>query len=388
MPVVVETEAAIRVLAEAGCIDAIGDDVGWRSALQIRLDNGPSFVALADSATIMATPTSPHVSFSSEMQFVDNRYIAVIEFSEPVNFYRVLAQCHTFVRLCEFSYGLEISLKKLQLHRPDVDRMQGGQEHKFTDFIEIEIFDLDFGTRRKTVDVWASHRLGDWRDAFVAPAHDRAEFETVVSNWFNSDGDRSVARARLLDGFRHGSAFTNERLIGACAAFELLPQNARPTQNAPKDVLLLADHLKAKINETDIPEDWKNRLKQSVGMAKTIKTRDIIEHRILKIRSRIPEFLPNCETGVIHAVKLRNRLIHGTPTKLSEEDNQQFLPFFTELLELIFVFSDLIECGYREGNSEKRMLPQGNPLGAALISYNSHMKSLNEAIEKLSNNKP
>jgi hypothetical protein len=377
---IIESQAAIEKLAAAGLVDLENDKTGWKSEVQVRLDKGNSFEAAIENGSVVGSPVHPNLSFSTARRLIDNRYLVGIEFSEPTDFYDALSKCTALVRLCEFSYGIEILLERLQLTLPDVMRIIHREEHEYPNYVEVYFFDLGFGTRRTSMDAWRFGRLGDWRDALVAPARNKLEFEAVVANWFATELERSQARARLLDGYRNGSSFPSDRLIGACAAFELLPDVSKPVQNLPDNVKELAEGLKQMVENADVDTDWKNRFKQQLGLVKGTRTKDIIQHRLNQIRLSDPDFLPDCELVLIHAVKLRNRLIHGSSTKLAEAENNQFQPFFTSVLEVIFVFSELMDCGYDLKKWRQPMFPQGNPLAVTIWDFDLQIKSLKIAL--------
>lgn len=377
---IIESQAAIEKLATAGLIDLEDDKTGWKSEVQVKLDKGNSFEAAIENGSVVGSPAFPNLSFSTARRLIDNRYLVGIEFSEPTDFYDALGKCTAMVRLCEFSYGIEIVLERLQLTRPDVTRVIEGKEREYPNYVEVNFFDLGFGTRRISKDDWRFGRLGDWRDALVAPARNRSEFELVVTNWFATELDRVEARARLLDGYRNGSSFPNDRLISACAAFELLPAVSKPDQKLPPNVIKLGKDLKEMVENDDVDTDWKNRFKQQLGLVKSTRTKDIIQHRLNEIRRSDSEFLPDCELVLVHAVKLRNRLIHGSPTKLAEAENDYFKPFFTSVLEVIFVFSELMDCGYDLKKWREPMHPQGNPLALTVWDFDLQIKRLKEAL--------
>ena len=377
---VIDPQAAINALASAQLIEVDGSETGWKSDVQVKLDKGNSFEAIIASGSVLGVPAFPSLSFSTERRLIDNRYVVGIKFSELTDFYDTLTKCITMVRLCEFSYGIEIVLERLQLTRPDITRVIEDNKKEYSNLVDVYFFDLGFGTRRVSQDSWRSSRLGDWRDALVAPARNRTEFENVITNWFKTEPDKSEARARLLDGYRNGSSFPADRLIGACAAFELLPEDSKPTKQTPQAVLDLAECLKQSINNSSLDLDWKDRFKGQLGRVKSISTREVIEHRLNKIRYSDSDFLPDCELVLGHAVKLRNRLIHGSPTKLPESENIRFQPFFTSILEVIFVFSELMECGYDIKDWGKANYPQCNPLAMTIGEFDLQVKSLKEAL--------
>ena len=383
---VIDSEEAIKKLANEGLIHVANNETGSKSEVQIKLDKGNSFEAVIENGTVFGSPTSPSLSFSNVTRFIDNRYLVSINFSESTDFYDALEKCDRMVKLCEFSYGIEIVLDRLHLKRTEVTRVMHGRKDKYPNDVEVYFFDLGFGTRRVSKDGWQFGRVGDWRDALVAPARNKSEFENVVTNWFCTEVDRSEARARLLDGFRNGSAFSHDRLIGACAAFELLPDEAKPAQNLPAEVTSLLRDLRQKVNNAGLEIDWKNLFKQQLGIVKSIRTKDIIQHRLNQVRRSDPNFLPECELAIAHAVKLRNRLIHGSSTNLSEADNRRFQPFLTKALESIFVFSELMECGYDLKRWREPMLSHGNPFALSRQAFDLGISQLKEVLNAAQTN--
>ncbi len=380
MPHVSAPEKAIDCLVKAGYIDIDSKDFGWKSDIHIKLDTGPSFSANSETGQIIGEQAGPDLNFGAYSRCLDYSFTVGIEFFSPQNFSKAIAECCKFIRLCEFSYGMEIHPTRFQAVLDNKADPNSEVSEESIDHVDIYTFDLGFGTRGVSSDAWSNSRLGDWRDALVAPARNRCEFEQVTESWFESEGEKSEARARLLDGYRLGTGFSRDRLIGVCAAFELLPSIDRPKPNPPTQVLNLVKKFKQEINETNLDTDWANRFKTAVGGVKKSSTTDTILSRLKLIQNSCSNISSEWNLVVINAVKLRNRFIHGSQTKLTEQQNSEFLPFFTMTLETIFVLSELIECGYDFSQLRQGNYPQGNPVVMLIQSFNWHKDKLDKAL--------
>jgi hypothetical protein len=61
------------------------------------------------------------------------------------------------------------------------------------------------------------------------------------------------------------------------------------------------------------------------------------------------------ETIIGYCVQARNYFVHGTrPTKLSPTVIEEYLVFFTQTLEFIFIVAELSECGWTSKSADSR----------------------------------
>ena len=80
-------------------------------------------------------------------------------------------------------------------------------------------------------------------DVLISPIDRPEEFSTVVAAWLKLDDNRQVSRLRLYESFSKQRSYGTERLIGSASMFDLLPDDAIPSENVLEQSFarLLAD---------------------------------------------------------------------------------------------------------------------------------------------------
>jgi hypothetical protein len=195
------------------------------------------------------------------------------------------------------------------------------------------------------------------------------EFERVFSNWRRGNSELRRARQRVINGFREGFQYTIDRFVGSANAFDLLPRALWAKRKAlPKSAQTKIDALcnDAKSLKPEYRIQVVNNLKRVKELA--LREKILIRHATLPIYIR--RRLPRIENTIDHCVLMRNYFVHGGNIRIPLDLVDEFVPFFTDTLEFIFVVSDLYSCGWNAKRWSNN--PSTGRLRSYLTIYNEH----------------
>ena len=182
------------------------------------------------------------------------------------------------------------------------------------------------------------------------------EFVSVLQNWIANDDRMLVPRARLLMGMQKGNRYDPDRLVAAANMFDLLPPDA-----CPKDVPLpqeMADFKKearAKLKAKEFPKtDAQRRALGDMGRWGKASLTDKVLHRWAMASKEVPNLFENMDYVLKLAVKCRNHFVHGPNSGFDYDRAEPFSSLFTDALEFVFAFADLVASGWNPVDWAKR----------------------------------
>ncbi len=224
----------------------------------------------------------------------------------------------------------------------------------------------------------APSRALNWWDLPLHPAARAEEFAEVMVRWLQRDADRLHARVSFHEGFAASYKYTVGRLVAAANMFDLLPD-----EDAPVDVDV-APELAAAIDQAklimkalpDSPQ--RNSVLDAFGRVKKASLTGKVLHRVEVLRSSLGPKLPEVEAVLKFAVRCRNHFVHGSPIAVSAEALFPLIPFLTDVLEFVFVTSDLIESGWDAKRWASDPTSQSHPLSQFLVGYSAQVAKLKD----------
>ena len=212
----------------------------------------------------------------------------------------------------------------------------------------------------------------------VHPVYESAEFANVLTAWLNRDREWRTARIRLAHDWGT-RLYPYNRLIAAANVFDLLPSGVYG--NKP----FLASDLSAAVDASkeifrSLPQsEERDDVLGYLGRIGGWRLKRKIASRAKIICDSIGPLLPDFETVISEAVNLRNHYVHGSPSRIRNDERLQSLLFLTKSLEFIFFASDLIDAGWNIADWCKKGRPIGHPFQNYLIYYNEDLKMLKGA---------
>jgi ApeA N-terminal domain 1 len=189
------------------------------------------------------------------------------------------------------------------------------------------------------------------RHSLIAAGSNPNEFERVLTNWISNQTERRFARLRLIQGLREEKTFSIDRLVAAANAFDLLPFESKPL---PAQVQSNVADLKKSVRRS-LPSPYREPILDALGRLKGSNLRSKILARFEILPESLRSKLAEMETIIGYCVQARNYFVHGTrPTKLSPKAIEEYLVFFTQTLEFIFIVAELSECGWTSKSADSR----------------------------------
>jgi hypothetical protein len=215
----------------------------------------------------------------------------------------------------------------------------------------------------------------DYRDFLISGGLNRTEFATVFLNWFKASDQTRSARRRFLEGFCQRHNFTVDRFVGAANCFDLLPGELFVRREP------LATEIEAFIDDVTKKaralsgKEFRERALGNIGRLKGINLSDKIMQRYESLPRILKGLIPDAPFAVRQCVRTRNYFVHGSDPRIPLIAVYEFLPFFTGLLEFIFVTADLNEIGW-DADRWIKQFSTNCPVRSFLSSFESELAEL------------
>ena len=163
--------------------------------------------------------------------------------------------------------------------------------------------------------------------------------------------------------------------------YDLLPESCFPDV-PPLDGNLASSVQKAKEIFQALPYSTdQNSILGALGRAGTLTLKRKIRFRTEVVSQLIGEKIPNIERVAEEAVKLRNRYVHGSPTRIDYRKNPDLEIFLTDTLEFVFAASDLVDAGWNIHDWIKRGPHLHHPFARYIETYLENWKDLKRLID-------
>ncbi len=227
-----------------------------------------------------------------------------------------------------------------------------------------------------------SHHEGEpsFQAILINPVHNVENLSSVLRAWLKRDDKWYTARMRLSGNWGN-QIYNYDRIIAAANVFDLLPREVYgDSTRLPQDLddaITQAQKIFRELPESDKRDGILGYLGSVGGWS--LKKR--IRHRATRITDVIDELLPDIETVIDEAVNLRNFYVHGTPSRVSNNEPLQLLSFLTKSLEFIFFASDLLDAGWDIGEWCQKPKPLEHPFHDYLAYYQEDLSKLKVVIE-------
>lgn len=215
------------------------------------------------------------------------------------------------------------------------------------------------------------------------PAERPDEFVRVLQNWIARDDRMLVPRVQLLTGMRKGNRYDTDRLVAAANMFDLLPSDACPKDAPlPREMVEFKNEAKAKLKAKEFPRsDAQRRALGDMGRWGKASLTDKVLHRWTMASKDVPRLFEDMDYVLKLAVKSRNHFVHGPNKGFAYDRAQPFLALFTDALEFVFAFADLVEAGWNPVDWEKRHYSDGHMFSRFRWMYPQIIPRLKAAME-------
>ena len=182
-------------------------------------------------------------------------------------------------------------------------------------------------------------------DPFDSSHRPNPEFSRVVADWLErqSNWRRSRDMASESLGEFH---YDRNRIVRVANAFDHIDSD-----HIDVDVLI-PEELTEVIAKTRLmfkefqQSPQRDKCLNNIGLMSAPSLKDIVRSRVRLIDEAANTPLPHLKTMAEHAVNCRNYFTHGSRTKIDFVEHANLVIFFSDVLEFVFIASDLIECGW------------------------------------------
>ena len=289
-----------------------------------------------------------------------------IAFAELVSFNAAIEASFTLLRFLEIIAGRKQTVIEMKL-----ETEHDGRQDRFQVYWPLKPVREARGPDRRL------HPLALPLDAARQPD----AFGAVLAAWLVRDRARVAARAQFSDGFSGENRYNSFRLIGAANMFDLLPEDAGPATLAmTADVLSARDQARGLFKALpETPE--RDMVLSALGRIGKPVLKRKIRHRAAIVTQALAKPFPHLDQVIDLAVELRNVLVHGSASDLDITGPMGgLMPFLTDVLEFLFVTSELIEAGWDAAAWERGRLSWDHPMGHLVLGYDAYLQTLDAAL--------
>lgn len=232
------------------------------------------------------------------------------------------------------------------------------------------------GHKQKEANPRAPHPIDIPLDAIGRPE----EFSRTFANWLSRDATWRLARSRFDDCLRKGNLYDVDRLVSAANMFDLIPQEDVSTaEHLPEELAAAKTSCTTIFKALPISLGRDSVLGALSRIGKPSLSKKIL-HRVAIVNRELSHKFPELELVVKAAVRCRNYFVHGGTDNFDYLKLQKFVPFFTSVLEFVFVASDLIEAGWDARAWSARSYTGSHSFTGFRHQYGLSLRDLKEAM--------
>ena len=292
-----------------------------------------------------------------------------IKFDEPLPVIESLRRMSRVLQFFDLIMGYAQNVSSISVHTGFDDPSRS-----------LELYATGYAGRQSTQEEGESGRILR-TTILIHPVDESTEFANILRAWLDRDIERRTARMRLAHDW--GKRFyPYNRIIAAANVFDLLPNDVYGDKpSLPSEMSAALDASKEIFR--NLPQsDERDDILGYLGRFGGWRLKRKIAFRANIIRDSIDRLLPDFGTVIDEAVNLRNHYVHGTPSRIRNDQRLPLLCFLTNSLEFIFFASDLIDAGWNIADWCNREKPIGHPFHNYLVHYTEDLKMLKDAFEK------
>lgn len=286
---------------------------------------------------------------------ISNRIVVFVDFSRPKSVRDTDIEIRKVLRFFHTILGRPQNLIELQI-------IDDGNPYPESSDLQLSMYPNH--SRRSSV------REPDFRDILIDAATDREDFSRLLCEWLLKEETWRIARSRFASGWSRARNYDADRIVGAANMFDLLPDNAVPSNSTLEGCLEDAIRQSRELFKGLPQNEKRNRILGDLGTLSKPSLKEKIRYRSQVISSRIGECIPDINDVTDAAVDLRNIFVHGSSVSAARKDKlQDSIGFLTDTLEFVFCASDLIEAGWNIEVWNKKEKGVGHPFADYLRSY-------------------
>ena len=219
----------------------------------------------------------------------------------------------------------------------------------------------------------------DPRDLPIQGGVDSAKLADTMKAWLIRHEEWRSSR-RFIGALSFGNLYNINRIVAAANMYDVLPASAHEKTRSPDDQLTKECVEFRKVLKKLKKSDERDSLLGALGRLGKPNLRTKIQSRIDVVTRSLEIQLPDLTAVAGHAVKCRNYYVHGTIGAFDYNSNFDQVCFFTDTLEMIFVITDLLDCGWDIDEWMKRGSIQSHSIGRFISSYPEALNALHDVL--------
>lgn len=291
-----------------------------------------------------------------------------IKFDEPLPVIESLHRMGRVLQFFDLVLGYAQNVSSISVHTGFDDPSRS-----------LEVYATGYAGRHSSREENESGRILQ-TTVLIHPVEESTEFEKILKAWLDRDIEWRTARMRLAPDWGERT-YRYNRIIAAANVFDLLPNDVYGSKPSLTSELSAALNASKEIFRNLPQSDERDDILGYLGRFGGWRLKRKIASRATIIRDSIAQLLPEFETVIDEAVNLRNHYVHGTPSRIRNDQRLPLLCFLTNSLEFIFFASDLMDASWHIADWCNRARPIGHPFHNYLVHYTKDLKMLKDAFE-------
>lgn len=285
----------------------------------------------------------------------------------------------------EFTFNSPVSfdsyLKALLSHLRFLNILTGREQHLGDSEIHIKTKNSPIDKRFTVLSSYQKKTENESKDNYISnsspinPITKKNEFIEIYKTWMFKEAELLISRIRYNSSFSKQHFYDADRLVAAANIFDTLPKSCKPTKKSLNEHVASAKEKSKEIFKALPDSIEKNIVLGTLGRLESPTLTDIILHRSNLILEKCKTLFPELDLAIKVAVKVRNYFVHGTFNYQPQIIERHAL-FLTDVLEFIFVASDLIECGWDIESWSKEHYSLGHPFNNLRYNFKDNIEAL------------
>lgn len=293
---------------------------------------------------------------------IDNTVMAKLQPRDPISFRAAISHIDVLLKFFELMIGRPQNLLSLSLNvSSDRDK---------PDFLNV--YWSMFPRWVRSDDERGPHP----GDVLLSPIWDPKEFTDVLAEWLKRHDTWREARSRFFGSLQKENEYDIDRLIGAANMFDILPDDAVPTEVELTEEIKIAKERCRQIFRELEQSIERNSVLGALGRLGKSSLKHKIRHRVQILTDKASDLFPDLTTVTDEAVNCRNHYVHGTKSSIDYSRETDLTIFFTDTLEFVFGVSDLLDAGWDMKPWRDRGTTMSHPFGRYCVNYKSQLQEL------------
>ena len=300
----------------------------------------------------------PSITEDLEGMSIKKKAVIEVEFHDLQSVRGLDTELRKLLRFFETIIGCPQNIVELKIVESDTPYRESG--------VHLNMHSRHYGNSKM--------RKSSIRDVLINPSDDQEGFSRLLSGWLLKEDIRGMARSRFSDMWSKTGNYDEDRLVGAANMFDLLPNDAIPSDTELEECLENSLRKSMEDFKKLPPSQNKDKILSGLRRLNRPTLKEKIRFRSQVISGHIRDFILGIDRVTDAAVDLRNMYVHGSTSSSAKEMKlKRSIRFLTDTLEFVFCASDLIESGWNIEQWPGRQELTSHPFSGYLCSYSERL---------------